>query len=1169
MLFLLKERICPLLIKLFSPSTKLKVYTQTTQANSQSNSNSSNSTEKAYFLIITRLIRIVHVLIKYYFELLVTENEIFLSLIIRFLDYERPLWQKTLAAELFHKIAIESQLIRLFCVNYDMKPHTEKILSGIINSLALFTHQLFVNQTYNHPSGQQNSQQQQAQPSNQSSNANKNDSSLQNNAHLTGFVYKDTYISLLSAYIFNTTQTTTTQSLAKEIYLDTWDKYELPSHIQENYLLSICFSTLQDFIRSIQTIFEIELKMVIKKESPKKTVAKLSNSEECKTLLGSTYSCVLFIYNLFLETCIDELLIEHILKSIKTFSYLCSLLDLDKERDAFVCLLCRNSLPANYSGYIVNSKLIDPFITNYINSNSSKILNFNGTNNSSNRIGQNADEQVIAFGPPLAANINIGNLILTAKHIQIMKFLIQMSQIYGDHLGNSWYIILNTLEHLTWILNLKPTNNNATNTNNSTSNTTSSNSTNSSNTTANSIASMNDWGMLKLAQSTPSIISENVITTSVQNEITQICLTLTKLFEYSKELSDETLNDIVESLIQLSKECIEIQNLGKTNEPCLFAIIKLYETTISNMHRINLIWYLVTEHLIELCEHHNLKLREWCVESICLLIKYAFGYNKFDKSLSEDHELKQMFLLPLQELSLIKFNDIRQKQLECTLTILRLMGQYIHYSWPLCLTIIGSIKKDQTEVLIRSAFQCLQLVVTDFLSMMNVNYLSLVISVVAKFGFQDQDLSISLTAIVLLWNISDYMFQKCDTLVKELDFLVSKEGETEKAENSDKLNLHLPIEHKSIEAIWMILYTRLGELCIDPRPAVRKSAGQTLFCTISSHSSVLSENAWHLLVNNVLFSLLEQVKLSISTASKERDACLNNTNFLMHHSRDTAEKQWAETCVLTLAGVTRVFNSKCNLLIKLNDFQKLWLKLLEAIENSILSKNTEISLAALRSFHELLGNQNYYSSPNSSISLSTTNVVAAAATAAAVVTNQTNVQSNGQPNSLSSVPNTQTSSIIKYLDISQWLAAWKVCLNIGLNINYDKQQFLQMTENNKLMRKSSKSSENQPPQIPIVPIQNCLPPNQTFLTCYNDLIPIIVDVISFKFTKKDFESYSTVLEKLLSIPVIGGDFASFVFVQAENNLTPLQNSCLNSIKYFIKVSLHFFNHICSIKRKLF
>jgi hypothetical protein len=79
------------------------------------------------------------------------------------------------------------------------------------------------------------------------------------------------------------------------------------------------------------------------------------------------------------------------------------------------------------------------------------------------------------------------------------------------------------------------------------------------------------------------------------------------------------------------------------------------------------------------------------------------------------------------------------------------------------------------------------------ISMMSVSYLSLVISVVAKFGFQDQDLNISLTAIVLLWNISDYMFQNCDNLVIELNLLVSNESKREKDENSDKLRLQLKI----------------------------------------------------------------------------------------------------------------------------------------------------------------------------------------------------------------------------------------------------------------------------------------------------------------------------------------------------------------------------------------
>lgn len=89
----------------------------------------------------------------------------------------------------------------------------------------------------------------------------------------------------------------------------------------------------------------------------------------------------------------------------------------------------------------------------------------------------------------------------------------------------------------------------------------------------------------------------------------------------------------------------------------------------------------------------------------------------------------------------------------------------------------------------------------------------------------------------------------------------------------------------------------------------------------------------------------------------------------MHHSRDTAEKQWAETTVLTLAGVTRVFNSKCAILMKLPDgeFHKMWTFLMRMIKSLALSRNAEIALAALRGFHELLGNQNYFSSGTKSI----------------------------------------------------------------------------------------------------------------------------------------------------------------------------------------------------------
>ena len=122
MSFILKERICPLLIKLFSPSTKLKNQqhqnsSQTSPTTSSILSSSSNNNDQKNFGIVSRLIRIVFVLIRNYFELLVTESEIFLSLLTKFLEIDRPLWQKALAIEVFHKISVENSLIELIVLN--------------------------------------------------------------------------------------------------------------------------------------------------------------------------------------------------------------------------------------------------------------------------------------------------------------------------------------------------------------------------------------------------------------------------------------------------------------------------------------------------------------------------------------------------------------------------------------------------------------------------------------------------------------------------------------------------------------------------------------------------------------------------------------------------------------------------------------------------------------------------------------------------------------------------------------------------------------------------------------------------------------------------------------------------------------------------------------------
>lgn len=101
--------------------------------------------------------------------------------------------------------------------------------------------------------------------------------------------------------------------------------------------------------------------------------------------------------------------------------------------------------------------------------------------------------------------------------------------------------------------------------------------------------------------------------------------------------------------------------------------------------------------------------------------------------------------------------DVRQRQLECVLQVLNGAGELLTHGWPLVLGIIGAVNDRHGEVLIRIAFQCLQLVVTDFLPVMPWRCLPLCVNTAAKFGSQNQELNISLTAVGLMVCIKQFL----------------------------------------------------------------------------------------------------------------------------------------------------------------------------------------------------------------------------------------------------------------------------------------------------------------------------------------------------------------------------------------------------------------------------
>ncbi|KAL6057994.1 hypothetical protein STEG23_015862 [Scotinomys teguina] len=867
------------------------------------------------------------------------------------------------------------------------------------------------------------------------------------------------------------------------------DKVEPPT-IPEGYAMSVAFHCLLDLVRGITTMIEGELGEV-ETESSAVTEGANSQSSEHRDLqsvsdqadketvsravweemVSACWCGLLAALSLLLDASTDEAATENILKAELTMAALCGRLGLVTSRDAFITAICKGSLPPHYALTVLNAATAATL--------SNKSYSIQGHSVMMISPSSESHQQVVAMGQPLAVQPQ-GTVMLTSKNIQCMRTLLNLAHCHGAVLGTSWQLVLATLQHLVWILGLKPS----------------------------------GGGALKPGRAVEG--PSTVLTTAVMTDLPVISNILSRLFESSQYLDDVSLHHLINALCSLSLEAMDMA-YGNNKEPSLFAVAKLLETGLVNMHRIEILWRPLTGHLLEVCQHPNSRMREWGAEALTSLIKAGLTFSH-EPPLSQNQRLQLLLLNPLTEMSTVNHPDIRLKQLECVLQILQSQGDSLGPGWPLVLGVMGAIRNDQGESLIRTAFQCLQLVVTDFLPTMPCSCLQIVVDVAGSFGLHNQELNISLTSIGLLWNISDYFFQRGDTIEKELN---KEEAAQQKQAEEKGVSLHRPFHPAPpFDCLWLCLYAKLGELCVDPRPAVRKSAGQTLFSTVGAHGTLLQHSTWHTVIWKVLFHLLDRVRESSTTADKEKIES-GGGNILIHHSRDTAEKQWAETWVLTLAGVARIFNTRRYLLQPLGDFSRAWDVLLDHIQSAALSKNNEVSLAALKSFQEILQIVSPVRDSEKPETPPAVNVPVPVliGNISGPGLNRPFVRTDSIGEKLgrySSEPPVVTDELE---DLNLWWAAWSTWCRIGSESTKPPGTFDKLT----------------------------FVPSQPFLTALIQIFPALYQHIKAGFNMDDLQKLGVILHSAVSVP-ISSDASPFILPSyTEAVLTSLQEAVLTAL----------------------
>ncbi|KAF9917169.1 hypothetical protein BX616_001738 [Lobosporangium transversale] len=932
---LLRERVCPLIIKNFS--------------------------DKQDFPQTMRLMRVVYILIKQFHEILAIECEIFLSMLIKLLEPEgNILWQRVLAMEIFRGICGDNTLMRRIYRAYDQQGTSTDIFGDMIIAIGRLSTEkpLLIGA---------GSFVQDSSDTNRLTNINERDAG-------------EGGIGGLSV----------TSSTMRIQCVDQLDKAD-PPQIPETYLyyLSlVCINSIADGLASF--IFPIVSQVLLDQQRlaqkqmeeaenvdpvpPRPTLTvfpdinalELSKTNEAEdialvTIMAeSAWPGLLAAFSYFLGANLDEELFHNVMRAYQNFTSVCGVLQLATPRDAFLTSLCKNCLP------------VPPALE------------------------QRSGIAVANHTPQELTGSNI-----TDKNMYCLRILLNVAQYLGGTLFDSWYLVLETMQQAEHLLKAKLHRSGTSGPMKKAGTTGFSNNPSSSKNASPSQSGSNRPTNTGTEYAGPSHQEADVLA---------LLASFKQLFDLSIHLEPSSFKSFIRALCKLGAAGSGLplaDSKGSTAAPFLkglrhvnksddksFAIEKLRHVCLLNVDRIvsgdkgATVWDIAVKYLIETANHPapSVRIRMQACDVVSDIIIATMSHAE-QNSLSKQEETQMRVMKNLRKLIQGHGNalvEIQRMGLETLNKLLQTSGQSLSFGWDIIFEMIqnsigalsmrtfhealpelastGAENNPQTSStgasritgLVRIAFPCLQLICADFLSLLNARNLQLCIDTLAAFGYQTEDLNISLTSVGLLWNISDFIQQSIRDLDRSASDLKPDENQSE-SEAVDEITLEFPdpdLTHKNLNGLWMLLLFKISTLCSDMRPEVRNGAIQTLLRTIQINASSLDKGSWRKCVWKILLPLLDEVDAASSRKVDEVPEPAPTGAFVMRN--DSPSKQWDETHVLLFNGLADVFQNFLFRLVELDDYLDAWVFLMEHLESASLFSSPDVAIAALKAIQTIV-----------------------------------------------------------------------------------------------------------------------------------------------------------------------------------------------------------------------
>lgn len=406
-----------------------------------------------------------------------------------------------------------------------------------------------------------------------------------------------------------------------------------------------------------------------------------------------------------------------------------------------------------------------------------------------------------------------------------------------------------------------------------------------------------------------------------RNEVNVLRQALDALFESTVCLPAEALVDMVTAMSD------HLKSLGEGVE-AQRVINRLTELCISNSERLLVIWEAVLGIFLHLCESsHSMELRGGAANALCRILAQALR-KRLAPANSESTQAE--LLRPIATLIQSQQDGVRMRVCEGLLEILQASGQELESAaWVKTVELVAlaaqvELRRAGFEFLLPQRMdpfspasqpsnmandsrdlssvlpvvhQLVQLLVHDFMELVPMAAVQQLTASIGAFArFTGLGVNSSLTAIGFLWNVADALARHTKVTDNSSDTIsIARVGA---GVSSD------------LDELWIQIFMHLRVLAVDARPEVRNCAVKSLTSALLSHGQKIGTLCYRRCLQEIQLPVLVEIRAATRSArAADMSACPQaSEGLIVHHSRDTLEKQWNETMVLGVDGVRRVLS---------------------------------------------------------------------------------------------------------------------------------------------------------------------------------------------------------------------------------------------------------------------